>query len=110
MSTFQTFFAHASVIAAIVWGPTGCQAPVQAHLTALPRTVLGQSADPCNILYNRRKRWPWWLECTVTIHEWGHLTNHGHSRNPISIMYPILNHEDDRCKDYGRPYLRLHKA
>lgn len=106
--SLHVFFMHAALIASIVWGPTGCQAPVQQKLAALPPDVLGVAADPCNILYRRTHHWSWPDVCTVTIHEWGHLTGHGHSSNRRSVMYYRFNHVDSRCRHFGRPYLRQH--
>lgn len=109
MTSLHTLFTHAALIASIVWGPTGCEAPVQQKLSAaLPAGVLGQAADPCTILYKRRYEWDWETVCFVTIHEWGHLTGHEHSHNPHSVMFFAYNHHDPRCRDYGRPYLREH--
>jgi hypothetical protein len=105
----MSILTQAAVIAAIVWGTVPeCGATQQIFATLGPG-VLGQTRGACTILYNRRP-WPWGLFCTATIHEWGHLTSHGHNSNPRSVMYYRYTHVDSRCADYGGPYITAHRC
>ena len=101
--------AQAAVIAAIVWGNAPECGVVQQHFATLGSGVLAQAAR-CTITYNRRRMWPWGKFCTTTIHEWGHLTAHGHNSNPRSVMYYRFTHVDRRCADYGGPYITAHRC
>lgn len=93
----MTRAARAVAIAAMIWGSLpGCHS-VHQRFATLQRGALGEAINPCTILYNRRQRWPWGKFCTVTIHEYGHLAGHGHSRNPRSVMYYRYTHDDRRC-------------
>jgi Matrixin len=56
---------------------------------ALGHGTLAAVADGgCTIYFNQAAGWPWDKLCSVTVHEYGHLLGHRHSRNPDSIMYP----------------------
>lgn len=51
----------------------------------------GGYADPaanhdCVVRFNVAVRWPWPKLCTVMVHEYGHLTGHRHSGDPLSVM------------------------
>lgn len=105
----MSILTQAAVIAAIVWGPAPECGGVGQHFATLSPGVLAQSIH-CTITYNRRRQWPWEKLCTATIHEWGHLTSHGHNSNPRSVMYYRYTHNDSRCADYGGPYIASHRC
>ena len=51
----------------------------------------GSYADPpanrdCRVRFNAAAHWTWPKFCTVMVHEFGHLTGHQHSANPLSVM------------------------
>jgi hypothetical protein len=90
---------HAAArIAIVVWGMPHCghvhQRVAQAIPAGDPATTAAWAIPwRCEIDYYGRDRnpWVWWRVCAATVHEWGHLTGHGHSRNPASPMYPVLH-------------------
>lgn len=99
------WLAAAAKIAIAVWGAAPCG---HVHQRVFDRLPQGSPADTaawayvgwprgsrnyCTIGYNGRDRipWLWWRVCAATVHEWGHLTGHHHSRNPNSPMYAILH-------------------
>jgi hypothetical protein len=107
----MSILTQAAVIAAIVWGTVPeCSGVQQQFATLGGHGVLAQTKGECTIIYNRRRSWPWGKLCTTTIHEWGHLTSHGHSDNPLSVMFSIYHGTDARCQDYGGPYISSHRC
>lgn len=88
----------AAKIAVIYWGMPHCGHVHQHVVNRLPPDVPALTAawaEPwnCGIFYYGRdaQSWVWWRVCAATVHEWGHLKGHGHSKNPSSPMYPYLH-------------------
>ena len=99
----KSWLALSWVIAFSIWGmPAQCNTVTQAW-RPMPGNVTAW-ADPlrCRMTYSSTppKPWTWGRVCAATIHEWGHIDGRRHSRNPRSIMYPIL-HGDRRCHHYA---------
>jgi hypothetical protein len=105
---------QAALVAVVIWGGAHCGRVTQLQ-RPLPSGTGAQAVwgpSTCRIEYSRHPIHPWrWQHvCATTIHEWGHLTGHGHSRNPRSIMYPEGHEADSRCLDFGWPFLDAHRA
>lgn len=45
-----------------------------------------------------RKGEDWPLYCTAIVHEFGHLTGHDHSADPLDVMYPVMSVSSPRCE------------
>lgn len=110
-----SWLAQAAKIAVAVWGMPHCGHVHQYVIHAIPKS-LGLPANTvsyaypwdCKIFYDDHKLHYWWSVCDATVHEWGHLTGHHHSKNPNSPMYP-LGHPIPECADYGIPFLHAHR-
>ena len=88
----------AAKIAVVMWGMPHCGHVHERVFARLPQGVPADTAAwaqswDCTIGYYGRdpRPWLWWRVCAATVHEWGHLTGHHHSRNPSSPMYAILH-------------------
>jgi hypothetical protein len=59
----------------------------------LPGQQLGQARPPRTIAIDKKPAgdWPKAKAQCVIAHEFGHLRGRGHSKNPRSIMYPVLS-------------------
>lgn len=86
-------------IAAMAWGPAPCGTPqVQWAHAPDPATMAGWVAFDvyrpqdlatvdCTIYIDARDLWhPDW-NCSLIVHEWGHLTGHKHSSDPLNVMH-----------------------
>jgi len=62
--------------------------------------------DPCDVrvVWSRIAPLPWWMRCKVFAHEFGHLANHWHINNPVSLMYPYLNGANQNAMDCYRAF------
>jgi hypothetical protein len=45
----------------------------------------------CAIVFNSQAWLPWPRFCTVVVHEYGHLTGHPHSDDPLDVMAPTTH-------------------
>jgi hypothetical protein len=103
--------AQSLAIAALLWGPPACGTPTVATDPTLPAAALGY-ADRRSCVIDLPPTRPksqdnWASICTTIVHEWGHLTGHGHSSNPRSVMYPEQVRPYWRCRDGNRDSVAL---
>lgn len=99
------WLAAAAKIAIATWGAPHCGHVHQRVFNRLPPGEPANTAawsyvgyprgarNHCTIGYYGPDRipWVWWRVCAATVHEWGHLTGHRHSRDPASPMFPVLH-------------------
>jgi len=128
--TVSSLIAQSLTIAALVWGQPACGQPHVAWVSPvgdLPSMAWGAAivrtpytplagwpgGQPlCTISLNRlaltvRGRGATARElqremiCHTVVHEWGHLTGHGHSKNPANVMWG-----DEGGEAAAQPYWR----
>lgn len=97
---------RALLVGMAMWGWTWNGPAPQVKIRTLPKYTVGEAGDR-TIFLNRSPgvAWTWQRICQAVSHEWGHLAGRAHSRNPRSIMYPVLAGADPRCTHW-RAYLR----
>jgi hypothetical protein len=90
---------RAEKIADEYWGGTNCHhisykyADLPASMLAFSswRSVLPHVFVQCSITFDVAVRSNFSFYCATVVHEFGHLSGHGHSSDPTSIMYPVLS-------------------
>ena len=87
----QEWITPAITAAAIAFGPVDGE-DVRIKYRNLPGNSLGSIQQPNKILIDKRSKqeWPREKAQCVIVHEYAHLTDRKHSKNPRSIMHPIL--------------------
>lgn len=90
VADFLTYMA----MAAAVWGPAPC-GEVQREWAPLGTdyAALADSGRCAIVINTRLRRYAKYRRydryfCTLVVHEWGHLTGHGHSDDLYNVMAP----------------------
>lgn len=89
----QSWIGPAITAAALAFGSVPAE-DVHIKYRDLPRGSLAEARAPDTIVIDRRPAREWTREKAqcVIVHEYGHLAGRKHSRNPRSIMYPVLRY------------------
>ena len=96
----QAWIAPAIVAAAVAYGPV--DGPIAVTYRNLAPGNAGAAQLPDRILIDKRPaaQWPKAKAQCVIAHEYGHLAGRKHTRNPRSLMHPVLTYP--RCVRFLR--------
>jgi hypothetical protein len=89
----QSWIGPAITAAALAFGPVLAD-DVHVKYRNLEPGSLAAAKKPGTIIVDKRPaaEWPREKAQCVLVHEYGHLAGRGHSKNPRSIMYPVLRY------------------
>jgi hypothetical protein len=90
----QAWVGPAIAAAAMAFGSVHGADDVHIKYRNLRPGTAGTVQLPDTILIDKRRRveWPREKAQCVLVHEYGHLAGRHHSKNPRSIMYPVLRY------------------